>query len=229
MRLRMTDPAFGSEALSIVATALGASRKAADAIAVPTVLLPHQWFGGLKGTKLVDAGKDWFQEHGFFAERSHQGVGGYANVFRQLESWRRPWDVETIRQAHRAETLERRTFIAEKSPESALPESLEAIGEQLFEKSLALIQVMTEEQFDGCYEAIFYPGEDEDGYLDEAPQVAGAPDLFVWHSKPVLPAWFFCELKAPGDYLSAEQHEWIRKCWSRIDGRFLLAMLSPDS
>jgi hypothetical protein len=125
-----------------------------------------------------------FEQHGFSAERSyHDGMHGYTGLFRELGGWY-PWDIETIRQAHKDELLERRR-VREALPQLALPESLEAIIEESFQGRLRLVQAMDEEQFPILYEAIFNSWEDdEEGHVidDGGPPRVGAPDLFVWHS-----------------------------------------------
>jgi hypothetical protein len=226
----MVDDVSSSEVIEVLAAALGASRKASDAISLPTVLLPGQWFGDATGTSRVDAVEYWFHQHGFSAERSHRGGWGYAHLFRELESWR-PWDVEAIRRTYEDETLQRRAFIAERFPQFVVPQSVEAHSDESFQQKLALIGAMTKEQFEGCYEAIFDSWEEEEGRVvaDWGPPTAGAPDLFVWHSRPELASWFFCEVKAYGDYLGKEQHAWLGQWWSAIGGRFLLLLLDSSS
>jgi len=74
-------------------------------------MLPRRWFGEAKGVDLVEAIKYWFEKHGFSAERSyHDGMHGYTGLFRELGGWY-PWDIETIRQAHKDELLERRRVV----------------------------------------------------------------------------------------------------------------------
>jgi hypothetical protein len=225
----MADLVSNSEVLGVIAAALEASRKVSDAISLPTVLLPSRWFGDATGTGRVDAVEHWLRGHGFFAERSHRGQWGYAHLFRELESWR-PWDVEAIRQSHEDEALQCRE-LAEKMPQLTPPPFFEAAVEESFQETLVLLDVMTEEQFERCYEAIFDSWGDEEGHViaDWGPPTAGAPDLFVWHSRPGLVSWFFCEVKAYGDYLGHEQHAWLRQWWTAIDGRFLLLMLDSSS
>ncbi len=226
----MAGPTGSSEVIGVIATALAASREANDALSLPTVLLPRRWFGETKGVQLVDAVKYWFDQHGFSAERSYKdGTHGYTELFRQLGSWY-PWDIQAIRQAHADEILERRK-VAEKIPQLALPESLEAAIEESFEAGLTLIHGMAEEQFPSLYEAVFNSWDDEEGHVldDGGPPRVGAPDLFVWHSQPDLPSWFFCEVKAYGDYLGTEQYAWMREWWSVIGGRCLLLMVDPSS
>lgn len=217
----MTDPNASSEVIEVIARALQASRQANEAISLPTVLLPRRWFGEATGVRRVEAVKYWFSQCGFSAERSYQdGSHGYTELFRQLGSWY-PWDddIETIRQAHTEQT------------QLSLPEWSEARSEQSFEERLTLIRAMTDEQFYSLYPGIFNSWEDEEGHVnieDGGPPRVGAPDLFVWHSRPDLPSWFFCEVKADGDYLGVEQYVWLREWWRVIDGRFLLFMLDPS-
>jgi hypothetical protein len=113
----------------------------------------------------------------------------------------------------------------------ALPESLEVTLEESFQERLRLVQAINAEQFPSLYEAIFDSWEDEEGHVidDGGPPRAGAPDLFVWHSQPGLPAWFLCEVKAYGDYLEIEQYVWLRQWWRVIGGRYLLLLVDPTS
>jgi hypothetical protein len=227
----MASSTGGSEVLGVIATALGASREANNAISLPTVVLPRRWFGEAKGVDLVDAVACWFDQHGFSAERSYKnGAHGYTELFRQLGSWY-PWDIQAIHQAQTDKIVQRRK-VAEMFPQLAWPESVEAASEELFEARLRLLHGMTEEQFPSLYEAIFDSWEDEEeGRVvnDGGPPRVGAPDLFVWHSRPDLPSWFFCEVKAYGDYFGRDQYVWLREWWGVIGGRYLLLMVDPSS
>jgi hypothetical protein len=233
----MTTPLPTSDVLSLLRTALRASQKAADAIAIPTLLLPRQWLGGRSGgrdIRIEDAAVYWFRENGFFAERSYKGgQRGYAEVFRVLEYWR-PWDPDLIRRDYRDSIADQQAGVArilDLTDEQRLAMSFsERFAEEQLEEKLTLVETLTEEQFEGCYQAIFDSWEDdEDGYVVEDFDVrAGAPDLFVWHPDAASGTWFFCETKAHGDYLGAAQYAWLREWWSHIDGRLLLILVDSD-
>jgi hypothetical protein len=111
----MTTPLPASDVLALLRMALGASQKADDAIAIPTLLVPGQWLGGKisrKDSRIEDAVVYWFRENGFFAERSYKGgQRGYAEVFRVLEYWR-PWDPDSIRQDYRDSIADQQAGVA---------------------------------------------------------------------------------------------------------------------
>jgi hypothetical protein len=233
----MTTPLPASDVLALLRMALGASQKADDAIAIPTLLVPGQWLGGKisrKDSRIEDAVVYWFRENGFFAERSYKGgQRGYAEVFRVLEYWR-PWDPDSIRQDYRDSIADQQAGIASilnltDEQRQAMSFS-ERFAEEQLEEKLTLVETLTEEQFEGCYQAVFDSWEDdEDGYVVEDFDLrAGAPDLFVWHPNAASDTWFFCETKAHGDYLGTAQHAWLREWWSHIDGRFLLILVDSD-
>jgi hypothetical protein len=168
----MTTPLSTSEVLRLLRTALGASHRAADAIAIPTLLLPRQWLGGKidrRDSRIEDAAVYWFRENGFFAERSYKGgQRGYAEVFRVLEDWR-PWDPDSIRQDYRDSIVDQRATAARilnLTDEQRQAMSLsERFAEEQLEEKLTLVETLAEEQFEGCYQAIFDSWEDdEDGY-----------------------------------------------------------------
>jgi hypothetical protein len=145
------------------------------------------------------------------------------------------WDVETLRQQYRdfldmqESTLSKLGLLntEEKQQAAAL---VRAMSEETREERLTLIQIMTEKQFDGCYQAVFESYEDEEGlWAPEFNPAPGAPDLFVWHSNLAVRLWFFCEVKKYGDYLKPSQYAWVRQWWTQIDGRVvLLALDAPD-
>jgi len=91
-----------------------------------------------------------------------------------------------------------------------------------------LRQIMTEEQCEACYNAIFLEYSDEYGTMtNDFREGPGSPDLLVWHSDESRRLWFFCEIKSSNDHLGVAQHDWIRESWHQIDGRFLLLLLGP--
>jgi hypothetical protein len=226
----MAGPTGSSEVIGVIATAFAASRQADEAISLPTVLLPRRWFGEVKGIQLVDAVKNWFNQQGFSAERSYKdGSHGYTELFRELGGWY-PWDIEKIRKDY-ADGVHQRRKLTEKNPQLAWPAVSEAVDKELFEARVALVQGMDEEQFLTLYEAVFNSWDDEEGHVleDGGPPRIGAPDLFVWHSRPHLPSWFFCEVKAYKDHLGIDQYVWIREWWSVVSGRYLLLMVDPSA
>jgi hypothetical protein len=96
----MVSSQASHQVLDLVTKALNGSHKVGDAIAMPTLLLPGQWVPRSKGERVEQAAEAWFRENGFFAERSHRGGKGYAELFRDIMSWD-TWDVEALRQKHR--------------------------------------------------------------------------------------------------------------------------------
>jgi len=232
--VKMVASKSADTVLNLVKKALNGSHKVGDAIAMPTLLLPGQWVPRSEGERIEPAAETWFRENGFFAERSHRGGKGYAELFRDIMSWD-TWDAGALRRQYR-DSLDRQKNVLsklavlnteEKQPAAAL---LRAMSEKAHEERLTLIQVMTEEQFDGCYQAVFESYEDEEGsWAPEFTPAPGAPDLFVWHSNPAERLWFFCEVKKYGDYLKTSQYAWVRQWWAQIEGRVvLLALDAPD-
>jgi hypothetical protein len=141
------------------------------------------------------------------------GGKGYAELFRELVRWQ-PWDAEVLRQQYRDSLDQQYGSLAtlglfpEGSENERLAALTRAMSEGQHEERLTLIKAMTEEQFDGCYEAVFESYEDEEGsFAPEFSPARGAPDLFVWHSDPALRLWFFCEVKKYGDYLKPSQYD----------------------
>jgi hypothetical protein len=213
--------------LDLVTKALKGSHKVGDAIAMPILLVPGHWVPRSKGERVEQVAEAWFRENGFFAERSHRGGRGYAELFRDIMSWD-TWDVETLRQQYRdsldvqESTLSQLGLLntEEKRQTAAL---VRAMSEETHEEGLTLIEIMTEQQFDNCYQAVFESYEDEEGsWAPEFSPAPGAPDLFVWHSNPAERLWFFCEVKKYGDYLRTSQYAWVRQWWTQIEGRVVL-------
>jgi hypothetical protein len=65
-------------------------------------------------------------------------------------------------------------------------------------------------------------GDDSSGFLVGT----GAPDLLLWTQNGENEFWFFSEVKAPGDYLSATQKSWLARHWEVVQGHFLLTILA---
>jgi hypothetical protein len=193
-----------AQVLDLLTKALSGSHKVGDAIAMPSLLLPAQLVPGLDVERQAEpAVETWFREHGFFAERSHRGGRGYAELFRDVKGWE-TWDVEVLRRQYRdsvrmEEDLLAKLGVLNTEEKRRADERSRARAEEKHEERLALIQAMTEEQLDGCHEAIFELYEVEEGFWQpEFSPASGAPDLFVWHSDPVRHLWFFCEVKRYG-------------------------------
>jgi hypothetical protein len=231
----MVASQFRDQVLDLVTMALNGSHKVGDAIVLPTLLLPDQWIPRLEGERRIEpAAKAWFRDNGFFAELSQGGVKGYAELFRDIMDWE-SWDAEVLRQqyrdsldSHESDIAKLGTLNSEEGRQAAA--FVRSMSEEIHEERLTLIEAMTEEQFDGCYEAVFESYEDEEGlFTPEFDPAPGAPDLFVWHSNPARHLWFFCEVKKYGDYLKPSQHAWLRQWWTQIEGRVvLLALGAPE-
>jgi hypothetical protein len=224
----MADPDAGLDVVDLVSRALRASHELAGALVVPTVLMDRGQLGEgdqpRRGADLANFVAGWFQRCGFYAERSNVGGHGYGEIIKEMRDWY-PDTSETLRSRREQELARRDRLLAEFSKPFIDP-SIQEFQRKLFEEQLVLREVMTEEQCDACYDVIFAAYEDDDGtWIDDFREVAGAPDLLVWHSDPLRKLWFFCEVKSQNDHLSQAQHAWLQQSWRRIEGRFLLLLL----
>ena len=53
----------------------------------------------------------------------------------------------------------------------------------------------------------------------------GAPDLLLWHPDGTSGAWFFAEVKGPGDSLRSTQKAWLISNRECLRGHYLLVVL----
>ena len=224
----MADPSAGLDVVALVSSALAAGRESAGALVLPTILLDRDQLGEGKrpgrGADLANVVAAWFREYGFYAERSHVGGHGYGENIKEIMFWDRD-DSEALRGRFEGKLAQQDALLAELDVPPKEP-SVRKFERELFEEKLALRQVMTEEQCEACYNAIFESYSDEDGtWTEDFREGAGAPDLLVWSSDPSQNMWFFCEVKSHNDRLRATQHDWLRRSWSQIGGRFLLLLL----
>lgn len=139
---------------------------------------------------------------------------GVESLVHEHESWR-----EESRRRRRflraiyegAETI---AEIAENPAEQAM----EAFVTEAFATLLNLAASLTGMQFEACCNAVFD--------FDEFSVAPGAPDLLVWLPRAEPPCWFFSEVKAPGDYMSLAQEDWLRNHWELVRGHYLLTKLA---
>jgi VRR-NUC domain len=103
---------------------------------------------------------------------------------------------------------------------SISPDARSAIKEfQLnsFRELVVLAKTLGVETFKNVLEAVFP--------FDEFTVATGTPDLLIWWPQIDGQSWFFCEVKAPGDYLSAAQKQWLRQHWKLVRGHYLITVL----
>jgi VRR-NUC domain len=222
----------GVDVVDIVSRALAASHEAAGVLLIPTILLDRDQLGeGVKrarGPHLVDYVAGWFLAHGFHAARSSVGIGqGYGAIINEIQDWYGS-TIATLRSRQKIKLSERTASLEKLNIPVAERSALEEADNWLFEEKLALRQILSEEQCEACYNAIFPSYTDEDGtWVADFREGAGAPDLFVWHPDPSLKLWFFCEVKSHNDSLRTTQRDWLQSFWKQIEGRFIICLLSP--
>jgi len=199
-----------------------------------------------------DIALSYYQRVGFEGDRVRKNLYGYPGLLRDLSN-PPPWinvepeDLEgqpsketslelrpLIQQANEtaAETLVS-TFLSERRHARAVAEGflgvdtspaqglVDEASATAFRDLVALAKVLGVETFDRIFEVVF----DLD-LGDEFTPVVGTPDLLIWHPTLTPAVWFFSEVKAPGDYLSEAQKQWLQFHWDVVKDHFLITMLA---
>lgn len=205
----------------------------------------------LHGVTMADLGVDYFLRLGLRCDRTRQNLYGYPGLFRELVA-PPPWvevtleDIEGPLPAEREaelcplyiqanqtnpnilvekyrEHLECKWTMCGLSKSKAVTRAMTHLSPELFREKLELARCLGIEQFETLFDCVFpyYAAERDD--LTVAP---GVPDLFVWSELHRL--WFFAEVKGPRDTLRKSQVHWIRTCWKKIKGRFVLVLIQGD-
>jgi hypothetical protein len=236
--------------IEFLRTSLSVSFRCGSAASVPTLLLDRP--GGLtswrkvSGAVSADFALSYYLLVGFDGERTRMNTYGYPGLLRDLVA-PPPWTqfeidevdeaiseeraqelgsliydageqdeaslLETYRSHLRGEAFERGHFLGDEVLSVVHDASLES-----FRRLVRLARTLGPQSFETIYEAIF-PG-------DQFEVEPGAPDLFVWLPGDTSSLWFFSEVKAPGDYLSAAQKDWLVGHWSMTRGHYLITMLA---
>jgi hypothetical protein len=229
---------------------LSASGAIDGAISFPTLLIENS-----RATKTTLAAADqaleYFRRSGLSGYRSTRNQRGYGMVIRSLNS-EPPW-VESIKMGeemsperetqlrpltiHVHETSDEVLFelmhqnLLKRDADMGLGQPLDNVCRELgqptrldeFMSLVALARLLGPAVAYDLEQLILYEfGVDSSGF-----QVgAGAPDLFLWASNGECKFWFFSEVKAPGDYLTANQKSWLPQHWEVVQGHFLLTILA---
>jgi hypothetical protein len=99
-----------------------------------------------------------------------------------------------------------------------ITKAMDNILSEAVSDTIRLGKVLGVETFWKLYEAVF------DLELSEYSPAAGVPDLLLWNSTASI--WFFCEVKAPGDYQSPNQRGWMQRHWQTVEGHCTLGLLA---
>lgn len=211
----------------------------------------HRWSEAGSHTA-ADSAVNWYRAKGLAADRTRMSGNGYPGLLQELRS-PPPWievqmeDVlgaippereqelrplldqykeyghESILTRFDSDREARSRLITMFLPESSDSDAeasviSEAVLRIAFEEVLALGAAIGTEMFEAVWESVF----DSFGDILPAP---GTPDLLVWHPEGVPGAWFFSEVKGPGDAFQESQKTWLRTHSDLLNGHFLLTML----
>jgi hypothetical protein len=154
------------------------------------------------------------------------GGYGYGEVIKEIMGWY-PRDIEALRAEYEGNSAAQENFLA--SSGHFTEETLVALRDgrdEIFERNLALMQAMTEDECHACYNSVFAEYADDEGtFVEDFQERAGSPDLLVWLADKSFKLSFFCEVKSLNDHLGPAQVAWVKSAWDQVEGRFLLLFL----
>ncbi|WP_158925140.1 VRR-NUC domain-containing protein [Acidisphaera sp. S103] len=230
---------------------LSASCRADGVKCFPTISIEPSGISIRRGKEpAADVALRYYLAHGFAGDRSRMNVHGYAKILRDLQT-PPPWvtvemedSIGTLSPAralqlsplsqqitdvddgailarfdeHQKQKWATTAEILKNVDSSFITSAMER-DRQEFYNLIALGKILGPDRSSTLYEAVF--DEVEEIYEDII-VAAGSPDLLVWSPDPERGFWFFSEVKAQGDSLSASQKAWLDQNWETVQGHYLI-------
>ncbi len=240
-------PGNQNDVVELIRRSLASCASAGDLKNLPTFLIPRpygleSWSSSGSRTS-ADMALAYYCCHGLSGDRSRKNLFGYPGLLRKLSS-PPPWvEVEPRDSAgdispERAVELRPLVLVALQHSEESLVAQYQSernrntlfLNEILGHTDSVVVQEIARDSFRQCVSlgtclgAVFDAVYDAVFFFDEFTVADGAPDLLLW--QPEQPSmWFFSEVKAPGDSLSASQKGWLREHWELVRGHYSITLL----